>query len=150
MDDSVKPLDFVESEPKEVNPWVDIWVSPRITIEWVLKNSSPAIAWLLIYMGGVHYGVERAWSNGWSGDVADLLQRAIFFSGIGGLFTYTIMIGTIQFVSTWFGGNGSFSKTATAFGWSMVPAVVSLVLTLIAYLFFGDDMFTADKSEIKC
>jgi hypothetical protein len=133
----IDPIDAPEVESEEINPWVDIWVHPQTTIEWVSKNSAPWIPWALLYAGAVKRGVEKALSSG-SDEMGDMLLKAFLVSGVGGLIVYLVVLGAIHFCSTWFGGNGTFGKTLTASGWSMVPMLASLFLAMIGFLVFVD------------
>jgi hypothetical protein len=91
MSDPKQTPDEIEA----VNPWTDIWVRPRQTIDWITDNySSLLITLILIYLGGVCFGIAQAELNryGDSMSVGTIMALAIFLSGFGGLLTYNLWI----------------------------------------------------------
>jgi hypothetical protein len=69
-------------------------------------------------------------------------------SGIGGVIVYQLWIWAIDFCAMWFGGKGTFKKTQTAFAWAMLPTIVALLLSLISYVLFGDELFKSYTPKI--
>jgi hypothetical protein len=137
---------------EEVNPWTDIWIRPRQTIDWIVENNSGLLTTIiLIYLGGVHFGIAQAELNDYGDrkEVLDILKSSILISGLGGLITYNIWIWAIDFCSSWFGGKGNFKKTQIAFAWAMVPMIAGLILALIGYALFEEDLFTRETPNIN-
>jgi len=148
MNDLEKATDDIE---EEVNPWTDIWVRPRQTIDWIIDNHSNLLTTtILIYLGGVYFGIGQAEFKDYGDkmDVSKILTMTIFVSGFGGLLTYNIWIWAIDFCASWFGGKGNFRKTQIAFAWAMLPMAAGLILTLIGHVLFEDELFTSDTPNI--
>jgi hypothetical protein len=147
MSDPKQTPDEIEA----VNPWTDIWVRPRQTIDWITDNySSLLITLILIYLGGVCFGIAQAELNryGDSMSVGTIMALAIFLSGFGGLLTYNLWIWAIDFSASWFGGKGNFRKTQTAFAWAMLPTAVALILKLISCVLVKEELFTSETPNI--
>jgi hypothetical protein len=145
-------LDETEGDVEEISPWTDIWFSPRRTIDWVISNNySLLTVGILIYLGGVHYGISQAELKnlGDTKETGSILVTCLFLSGLGGLVFYNLWIWAIDFCSMWFGGKGNFKKTQAAFAWSMMPIVIGLSLSVISYILFEDEMFTSYTPTIE-
>jgi len=135
----------------EVSPWTDIWVRPRQTIDWIVDNySSLLTTTILIYLGGVYFGIGQAELKDFGDrkEVSDILTSSIFISGLGGLITYNMWIWAIDFCASWFGGKGNFRKTQIAFAWAMLPMAAGLILSLIGYIIFEEELFTSETPNI--
>jgi hypothetical protein len=136
---------------EEISPWTDIWVRPRQTMDWIIANySSLLTAIVLIYLGGVYFGIGQAEIKDYGDkmEVGRILTMTIFVSGFGGLLTYNIWIWAIDFCASWFGGKGNFRKTQLAFAWAMLPMAAGLILTLIGYVLFEEELFTSETPNI--
>ena len=147
MSDFEQTTDDIE----EVSPWTDLWVRPRPTINWIIENqASLATTFILIYLGGVYFGIGRAELKdyGDSMEVGTILTNSIFISGLGGLIIYNVWIWAIDFCAMWFGGKGNFRKTQIAFAWAMLPMAAGLILTLIGYALFEEELFTSQTPSI--
>lgn len=139
-------------EPGVVGPWTDVWVRPRQTIEWIIDNYSSTLTTIvLIYLGGVHFGISAGEINhtGDKKEVGEILTGAFLISGLGGLVTYSIWIWAIDFCASWFGGKGNFRKTQIAFAWSMLPRIAGIVLALMGYILFEEELFTNETPNIN-
>lgn len=140
-----------DSEFEAINPWSDIWLKPRATINWIITyRSSLLIPMLLIYLGSVYWGINQAHTKG-SGDVQStnyILFMAFFVSGIGGLIVYNFVIVLIDLTATWLGGKGNIKKTQLAFAWSLIPSMLSFIITIIVFGLFEDELFTIQTSRI--
>lgn len=126
------------------NPWLSIWLSPKQTAQWLLNgNTNQITAIVLIYIGGVAYGINQAEIKGlgYVKEASDIFLNAIIFSGLGGLAVYSVLIWAIDFVAMWLGGKGGVKNTRTVFAWAFIPTIASLFLKLVMYIFIGDDMF---------
>lgn len=145
-------LEQTTDEIEEVNPWTDIWVRPRQTINWIIDNySSQLTTIILIYLGGVYFGIGQAELKDFGDkmEVSSILKTIIFISGLGGLVTYNIWIWIIDFCASWFGGKGNLKKTQIAFAWAMLPMAAGLILTLIGYALFEEELFTSYTPNIN-
>ena len=144
-------LEQTTDEIEEVSPWTDIWVRPRQTMDWIIDNySSLSTTMFLIYLGGVYFGIGQAELKDY-GDkmsVGTIITMIIFVSGFGGLLTYNIWIWAIDFCASWYGGKGNFGKTQIAFAWAMLPMAAGLILTLIGYVLFEEELFTSETPNI--
>ncbi|MBI3221193.1 MAG: YIP1 family protein [Bacteroidetes bacterium] len=144
-------LEQTTGDIEEVNPWIDIWSRPRQTIDWIIENNSSLLTTVvLIYLGGVCFGIRQAEVKelGDKISVGTILTMTLFVSGFGGLLTYNIWIWAIDFCASWFGGKGNFRKTQTAFAWSMLPMVAGLILAIIGYVLFEEELFTSETPNI--
>lgn len=148
-------MNEIERTPEileEVNPWIDIWFSPQKTINWIVNNySSELTIIILIYFGGVYFGIGQSELKNY-GDkisVGNIFINTILLSGLGGLLTYNIWIWAIDFCAHWFGGKGNFRKTQSAFAWAMLPMVAGIILTLIGYVLFEEELFTSETPKIN-
>ncbi|HEX5170426.1 MAG TPA: Yip1 family protein [Cyclobacteriaceae bacterium] len=144
-------VEQITNEAEQINPWMDIWTRPRQTIDWIIGNHSSLLTTLtLIYVGGVCFGIQQAEvkSLGDQKELSNILITSIFISGLGGLVIYNLWVFAIEFCSLLFGGKGNFKKTQTAFAWAMLPVIASLILTLIGYVLFGEELFASKKSNI--
>lgn len=145
-------FNLLPDDIEEVSPWTDIWVRPRKTIDWIIQNySNWLVTAILIYLAGVNFGIGQAELKNY-GDIktaGKILVNSLLVSGLAGLITYNIWIWSIDFAASWFGGRGDFKRTQIAFAWSMVPTVVALILSLISYLLFDEEMFTSSKTAIE-
>lgn len=145
-------LEQTTEDIEEVNPWTDIWVRPRQTIDSIIENYANLLTTIiLIYLGGVYFGIGQAELKDFGDrkDVSDIITSSIFISGLGGLLTYNMWIWAIDFCASWFGGKGNFKKTQIAFAWAMLPMAVGLILTLIGYVLFEEELFTSETPNIN-
>lgn len=145
------PIDEIEiqSEVPDENPWFSIWFSPKQTAEYLLSGSTSTFTtYLLIYLGGVAFGVNQAELKvlGNVKESSDIFLNVLVFSGIGGLLSYNILIWAVDFVALSFNGKGGFKNTQTMFAWAFVPTIVSLFFKLLMYLFIGDEMFSGRRT----
>jgi hypothetical protein len=144
-------LEQTTDEIEEVSPWTDIWVRPRQTIDWIIDNYASLLTTMfLIYLGGVYFGIGQAElkDHGDNMGVSTIITMTIFVSGFGGLLTYNIWIWAIDFCASWYGGKGNFRKTQIAFAWAMLPMAAGLILTLIGYVLFEEELFTSETPNI--
>jgi hypothetical protein len=150
MSEQLNTDQLIEEDTEEINPWTDIWIRPRQTIDFVINNSPSILtSVVLIYLGGVHFGIGQAEMK-YYGDrktISEILTTSIFISGLGGLLTYHLWIGAIDFLASLFGGKGNFRKTQAAFAWAMLPMIAGLILTIVGYIFFEEELFMSDKSN---
>lgn len=145
-------IEKVTDDLEDINPWIEIWTRPRQTIDWIIDNNASFITTtILIYLGGVHFGLTHAEFNntGDKKEVIDIFTASILISGLGGLVTYSIWIWSIDFCSLWFGGKGNFKKTQIAFAWTMVPLIAGIVLKLIGYVLFEEELFKSETPDIN-
>jgi hypothetical protein len=144
-------LEQTTQDTEEINPWTDLWTQPRQTINWITGHFPSLLVTLaLLYLGGVCYGIEQAQlkEQGDSMEASQILTTALFLSGFGGLLTYSLWIWAIDFCASWLGGRGNFKKTQIAFAWAMLPLGARLILTLIGYALFDQELFTSDRPVI--
>ncbi|TAM98596.1 MAG: hypothetical protein EPN39_08680 [Chitinophagaceae bacterium] len=149
--ENVSEIRNTEETPIEIDPWTDIWIRPRKTINWVInQNKGVLINLIFIYFGGVYYGITNAESSslGDSMSLRHILLVALLLSGLGGLISYNIFIWLISLSGTWLGGKGDFKNLQSAIAWTMIPAIAGLVLAIIGYIVFGMELFQSDKSYL--
>lgn len=149
--ENVSEIRNTEETPIEIDPWTDIWIRPRKTINWVInQNKGVLINLIFIYFGGVYYGITNAESSslGDSMSLGHILLVALLLSGLGGLISYNIFIWLISLSGTWLGGKGDFKNLQSAIAWTMIPAIAGLVLAIIGYIVFGMELFQSDKSYL--
>lgn len=139
------------SEQDEINPWADILTSPRKTIDWIAHgNSNIWVTLILIYLGGVYFGLTQAIANS-VGDrktITEIFTSAFLISGLGGLITYHIYIWVIDFSASWFGGKGNFQKTQVAFAWSKIPSILGIFIIVAACILFEEELFMSETPTI--
>ncbi len=121
------------------NPWLRIWLHPRVTIR-ALAASTPLYQVLLLAAGS---GVVQSMVQGYSNHIGArlsgtiILLATICIGGVWGLLQLHFFAGLLYLVGRWTGAPSPFSTLRTALAWAAIPQIVILALWMTATIVFG-------------
>ena len=124
-----------------------IWFQPTATLSYILKNNFTKYVTILLVLGGIARAIDRAATKN-MGDTMDtwlVISIAVFTGGLFGWIGYYIYAWALSETGKWLDGKASSEKIRTVIAWSLVPAVVALLLIIPELVILGDDLF---KSEM--
>lgn len=130
--------------PKRFNPWSQIWLHPRLTIQQLVDINPTYRVIPLAMIGGVAEALDRAsWRS--SGDDLSLgfiLGIAIVFGAIGGIVQLYILGALIHWTGRRMGGSAYGEDIRAAMAWSNIPNMWGLLLWIPQILILGEELFT--------
>jgi hypothetical protein len=129
-----------------MNPWLTIWIHPRVTIRRIIGTNSDAQVWLLAGLNGVARTIDRLSAK----DAGDKWELPILLTFAGAAGTLFGIIGLyisgylLRLSGQWIGGKATAREVRAAVAWSHVPMVGVLALWLIGIPFLGREFFSSD------
>lgn len=123
----------------QLNPWIRIWLHPRVTIR-ALVASTPLYQVLLLAAGS---GVVQSMVQGYSNHIGarfsgpTILLATICIGGIWGLLQLHLFASLLYLVGRWTGAPSPFTTLRTALAWAAIPQIVLLAFWMPATLIFG-------------
>lgn len=144
-----QPFEEFENELTDIEEGkllYQIWLQPKETLKYILKNCPEKYMIVLFMLGGIVDAISRASDKGLgdSRSTLSVLLIAFLFGGILGLITNFIYAWALSATGQWLKGKADASKFRTVIAWSLVPSIASLFLLIPELIILGDDLF---KSE---
>ncbi|MCI0382530.1 MAG: YIP1 family protein [Chlamydiae bacterium] len=129
-----------------INPWIQIWTSPRQTIRTIVSFDPKYRFWLLssIYGFPMLLHLMQNFSLGQTTNLYMILILALVLAPFVGALGIMVASGLMMWTGRWIGGKAGFYPIRTAVAWSNVPNLVGIVLWLILVVVFGKELFTED------
>jgi hypothetical protein len=126
-----------------INPWANMWTSPRSTIRTVV-NINPkygvlSLAW--IYALQTYLFFASYWSFGLSFSFAAILVVGLVLSPLIGWVWIYFTGWVLYFTGAWLGGKAPMAHLRTAAAWSKIPSSISLLMWLILMIAGTDLVF---------
>ncbi len=135
-------------ETKPVNPWLTIWVKPRMTIRYILNHKFLGFAFLLSILAGIGNTLDQASFR----SVLDNMDI-----GLPLLLLATVIIGPISGILGWFfttllawgvgkifKGKATYKEMLLATAWANIPLVIALVFWVPDLMVMGEGAFLSD------
>lgn len=127
-----------------INPWLSIWIRPRLTIRTLLESEPERAVLLLAAVGGVAEALDRASSSGIGDrvpyDVALAVTLAV--GPLAGILTLFLGGYVLSWTGRWIGGQSTAEDVRTALAWANVPVLGILALWVMEIAFIGSELFT--------
>lgn len=137
---------------KEKNPWLNIWLNTRETIQTVIQQKRTGMLIILIYLSGVQMALNFALNLGtgdfstFGGIIAISLVRGVIFGAV----SWAVLSTLYFWIGKLFKGKGSWKEISRAYAWTMIPQVVTLVIYWpLAMIVFGGDLFTSNTPSLS-
>ena len=126
-----------------INPWVNMWTSPRSTIR-TLVNVNPKygvfyLAW--IYVLQTYLFFASYWSFGLSFSFASILAAGVVLSPLIGWIWLYFTGWVLYLTGGWLGGKAPIAHLRAAAAWSKLPSAISLLMWLILMIAGTDLVF---------
>ncbi|MEZ5315497.1 MAG: Yip1 family protein [Chlamydiales bacterium] len=115
-----------------LHPWYSVWISPRKTMQSLLKaHSKKTLVWLALIQGGLCS--LTIFPSPWQMVFFDkklffylfFLTKQLILGGILGLAHLYLGGWLYKITGSWLGGNGSFIDLKCAVGWSNYPFIIA-------------------------
>jgi hypothetical protein len=134
------------------NPWLKVWVEPRATIAYILRESPNRGFWILACIYGFSSALNwfQSMMLGLRIGVLPIFLLALLLSPLWGYVGISVWSWVVHFSGRWLKGEGTFKEVRTAYAWSCVPIVVNVGLWFFLALIFGRALFAnfAPESQI--
>ncbi len=133
------------------NPWLDMWTSPRATIQHIIEINPTYMVLVLASLSGIGKVLDRAVSRSLGDEVSltVILIVALVGGSIAGIIGLYIFSALLRWTGKWLGGTGSSVNLRAAIAWSYAPAAWALLLWLPTLLIIGEDIFKEDLQVIQ-
>lgn len=153
MDSSAASKSHLHDETSDLDlqPFFEIWMSPRRTMRRIVEADPTLHVNLLIAVAGIAEALDRA-SRKNLGDKSSLgvilFLSFVIAPGMSliGAWLYSHLI---RLSGNWMSGRGNYREIKAAFAWASVPTVVVLVLWIPLILMFGKEMFTEEMPTLQ-
>lgn len=137
-------------EHRQLNPWIHMWLHPRITIQQVIDTDPTRLVILIAMITGISESLNRAglrdYGDGLS--ISAIVGLAVFLGPIGGIIRLYLFGFLIRWTGTWLRGEADGEEIRAAYAWSSVPIVWSLCLWIPQIFTFGEELFTSETPMI--
>lgn len=127
----------------DINPWTEIWVRPRATIQKIVSFNPK---YCFIFLAAV-YGfnmllqVMQSLSLGIEFSLTGILVGALILAPFLGMLILSVTAVLIQWTGKWIGGKGNYLAIRASLAWANVPNLVNILLWLILIAYFRKAVF---------
>jgi len=145
---SENTINPIAQQRTNMNPWLNIWFKPRITIRHIVDQTPEKHVQLLAVISGIFRFVDQA-SERSLGDTVSLLGilgLAIVIGPIAGYISLYLSGALFQWTGSWLGGNATVRDVRTVYAWSSVVDIVGLIIFTPIILVFGRDWFQSSAN----
>jgi hypothetical protein len=133
-------------------PWLTIWTRPRGTIRAIINSDPTRHVWLLAILWTMNQALDRFIARSMGDDTSLVfiillaLIISVIFGPLGLLFSGFI----VRKIGGLLGGQAtSGEEIRAAIAWSYIPSIVSLALTTVAILIYGQELFMSISPKIE-
>jgi hypothetical protein len=140
-----------ETAIQEKNLFFSIWMSPKLTLDFILKTTPNKYLRVLFILGGISYSVTNISSGGRLGHISltAILSLAILtgaISGAAGLYGFSSLL---RWTGRWLNGRADYDRFVTVLAWSGVPSICSLLVWILKFVAFGSLVFAIDPNVLN-
>ena len=126
-----------------INPWINIWISPKKTIRAIIAFREKINFFLLASIAllqkflffSVYFGLKFSWVY-----VFCFILVLISSPFLGALWFYFYSY-LLHTTGKWLKGIASFSQICTVFSWSKVPLIIDIFMWFILLTFSAEHLF---------
>ncbi len=119
-------------------------------MRWILGNDPTYDVKTLAVLAGIADAVGRAMDRA-MGDAFPALTVAALALGIGAVSGFVLLYliaAVVRWVGTWLGGRMTHEEARAALAWAYPPLIATLVVALLQYAIFGDEVFRSFAPSI--
>ncbi|EKE71089.1 YIP1 family protein [Gallaecimonas xiamenensis] len=121
---------------------LSLWTQPRATLHEVMRHRPGNSSVGLVVVAGYLWFAQQFLIQ----DIGSLLVTfALLALPIGAIVLLYFQAWAIRHVCRWFDGKGDGLAIRASLAWGGVPAMVGMVLWLLGYLLYGDDMLWMEQ-----
>ena len=133
-------------EHLSTNPWLQIWVHPRQTMQEILNYD---VKYRFVLLSGIYgfplvLSFAQSLSLGRSMSLSIIFLISLVLAVFIGMLGITISSAILYWIGKWIGGQGSYLEVRSAVAWSNVPNAIQIVLWLVLLAGFGNKVFDQD------
>jgi hypothetical protein len=135
---------------RKLNPWLSIWIRPRVTIQQIIDDDPEAWVLALAAIAGIGQALNDASSRS-SADHLDLpgiFIIAVIAGPLLGILGLYVVGALLRWTGRWIGGHASQVEIRCASAWSQVPVILAMLLWIPQLWLFGSEMFTEKTPRI--
>ncbi len=139
------------SENQALNPWISIWIKPRLTIQRIVDSNPKYMVHVLASVYGF-IGLLNAMGESGVGDHLEWPVIFIAAAPLGvlyGLIVTYITGALIYWTGKWIHGKATFQEVLAAIAWSYVPIIWTLLLLIPELAILGQEFFTTASPTIE-
>lgn len=132
------------------NPWLSIWLTPRLTIRRLLdgppRHREHILAIVVAFVDALNIAVVRDWGDRYA--MSTILLIALATAPIRMVFYLYLYPALAWVTGRWLGGQGSIRDIRIATAWSFVPVFWLALLWIPQLVLFGDEVFKSEAPTI--
>lgn len=135
----------------DVNPWVKIWTSPKITIQKIVNYNPSYQFGLLCFIYGLLWCLSMAQTlmlGHYYSVTSLLIISALLASPIGFVFM-SISTGFFYLAGKLFRGTADFKNVRAVVAWANVPSLIALVTWAVLVGRYGSDIFITASPDVS-
>ena len=131
--------------PENLNPWLSIWVRPKVTARYAIEKMPMGYIVLLVLIASVFEVLDKAVTK----ELGDKIPTPFIFLiafVVGPIFGYIgwwIGSGIAYLVGKWLGGQGTYRDLRIVFGIVNIFYIIGAVLWIPDLLIVGSSIFTS-------
>lgn len=143
MQENFEEFEEVKFTDQEI--FTKIWSNPKQILQYIHKYQYEKNMYIILILIGIVNSLDRASlkNMGDTRSLTEILFISIAIGGLLGWISFYIYSSLVSWTGSWLNGRGNQSSLYRIFTYSMMPAIFTLVFTLVQIVFFGKDTFTS-------
>lgn len=126
-----------------MNPWLSIWVKPRLTIQRIIDTNPKFRFFILSFLYGLPtlFHTAQNLSLGTTISTTGIVIASIVLAGFVGMLGIFISTVLISWTGKWIGGTGNFQSIRAAVSWANAPNIVTILVWCLLIWSFHHKIF---------
>ncbi|GKV57960.1 YIP1 family protein [Sporosarcina sp. NCCP-2222] len=140
-----KTVENLQPVPEKLNPWLSIWVRPKVTARYAIEKIPMNYLVVLVLIGGIFEVLDKAVAK----NIGDKISTPFIFlialvaGPIFGYLGWWIGSGIAYIIGKWLGGKGTYRELRAVYGIINIFYIIGGIVWIPDLIIIGSSIFSS-------